>query len=83
VTVSTCSGTDARSQAVQARTQGAVESMEGAAIAQVAAAYGIPVGEIRGISNMTGNRDFAAWKIKEAAEAAQRALLAWLKSNPA
>ena len=30
---------------------------------------------------LTGNRDFAAWKIKEAAEAAQKALLAWLRDN--
>lgn len=78
VTVSTCSGTDALSEGIQARTHGAVENMEGAAAAQIAARYEIPMGEIRGISNFTGRRDRTAWKINEAAEAAQRQLLEWL-----
>lgn len=77
VTVSTCNGTDELSTRIQARTQGAVENMEGAAAAQVAALYGIPMGEIRGISNFTGRRDRASWKIREAAEAAQELLLGW------
>ena len=78
VTVSTCTGTDELSAKIQARTGGQVENMEGAAAAQVAEKYGIPMGEIRGISNMTGRRDLASWKIKEAAEAAQKVLLASL-----
>ncbi|MEO8100849.1 MAG: futalosine hydrolase [Acidobacteriota bacterium] len=84
VTVSTCSGTDDLSQRIQSRTKGEVENMEGAAIAHIAAKYGIPTGEIRGISNLTGNRDRASWKVKEAAETAQQTLLAWLNlsSNP-
>ena len=76
VTVSMCSGTDELSARIQARTQGAVENMEGAAAAQVAARYGIPIGEIRGISNMTGHRDRGLWRIKDAAIAAQQALAA-------
>jgi futalosine hydrolase len=79
VSVNTCSGTDDAARAVEARTGGAVESMEGAAIAHVAALAGIPVGEIRGISNMVGNRDRGAWRVKEAAAAAQEALLDWIK----
>jgi futalosine hydrolase len=79
VTVATCSGTGELSQRMQARTQGAVENMEGAAAAQMGAHYGIPVGEIRGISNHTGNRDRAAWKIPQAAHAAQEELLTWLR----
>jgi futalosine hydrolase len=75
VTVNTCSGSDA----MGARTGGAVESMEGAAIAHVAALAGIAVGEIRGISNMVGKRDRGAWRVKEAAVAAQEALLEWIK----
>jgi futalosine hydrolase len=55
-----------------------VESMEGAAIAHVAALAGIQVGEIRGISNLVGNRDRSAWRVKEAAIAAQEALLEWI-----
>jgi len=33
------------------------------------------MGEVRGISNRAGNRDRDAWRIKEAAAAAQEALL--------
>lgn len=75
ITVNTCTGTDAAAREVEARTRGAVENMEGAAIAHVAALYGIPMGEVRGISNLAGNRDRAAWRVKEAAAAAQEALL--------
>ena len=78
VTMNTCTGTDEAAYAIEARTGGGVESMEGAAIAHVAALAGIPVGEIRGISNMVGNRDRSAWRVKEAAAAAQEALLAWI-----
>lgn len=78
VTMNTCTGSDADARAIQARTGGAVESMEGAAIAHVAALAGIPVGEIRGISNLAGNRDRSSWRVKEAAAAAQEALLAWI-----
>lgn len=75
VTVNTCTGDDAAARALAARTGGAVESMEGAAIAHVAALYGIPAGEVRGISNPVGNRDRAAWRVKDAAVAAQEALI--------
>lgn len=79
VTVNTCSGADDEACQRESRTGGSVESMEGAAIAHVALLYGIPAGEIRGISNRAGNRDRAAWRVKEAAVAAQEALLAWLR----
>jgi futalosine hydrolase len=78
VTVSTCTGTDELSTRIQTRTHGQVENMEGAAAAQIAARYGIPMGEIRGISNLTGHRDRVSWKVKEAATAAQESLFAWL-----
>lgn len=78
VTVSTCTGTDELSARIQARTQGTVENMEGAAAAQVAARYGIPMGEVRSISNFTGRRDRASWRVKDAAKAAQTALLKWI-----
>jgi nucleoside phosphorylase len=79
VTVATCSGTDELSARMHSRTQGWVENMEGAAAAQIGTHYGIPVGEIRGISNFTGRRDRAAWKVPEAANAAQEELLNWLR----
>ena len=78
VTMNTCTGSDERARILEARTGGAVESMEGAAIAHVAALYGIACGEIRGISNRAGDRDRNGWRVKEAAVAAQQALLTWL-----
>jgi futalosine hydrolase len=78
VTVTTCTGTDAAARALEARTGGAVENMEGAAVVHVARLHGIPVGEVRGISNMVTNRDTSAWRLREAALAAQEALIAWL-----
>ena len=78
VTVSTCTGTDAAARALEARTRGAVENMEGAAVAHVAYLHGIPVGEVRGISNLVTDRDTSRWRVHEAALAAQEALLAWM-----
>ncbi len=78
VTMSTCTGTDAAARAIAARTGGAVENMEGAAVAHVAAMHGIPAGELRGISNMVTDRDTGAWRITAAATAAQEALLSWI-----
>ena len=78
VTVNTCTGTETAARAIAARTGGAVENMEGAAVAHVAHLHGIPVGEVRGISNMVTNRDTGAWRLKDAALAAQEALVSWL-----
>lgn len=78
VTMSTCTGTDTAARAIEARTGGAVENMEGAAVAHVAALHGIPAGELRGISNMVTDRDTGAWRINDAATAAQEALLSWI-----
>ena len=79
VTVTTCTGTDVAARAIEARTSGAVENMEGAAVAHVALIHGVPVGEVRGISNIVTNRDTSSWKLKDAAVAAQEALLAWIE----
>ncbi len=81
VTVTSCTGTDASARDIERRTGGAVESMEGAAIAHVAHLHGIPVGEVRGISNIVTNRDVATWRLEEAAGAAQEAVLAWIASR--
>ena len=51
------------------------ESMEGAAAAQVCAIYGVPFLEVRGISNLVEDRNRDAWKLKEAADAAQQVVL--------
>ena len=78
ITVTSCTGTDAVARAIEQRTGGAVESMEGAAVAHVAHLHGVPVGEVRGISNIVTNRDTRTWRIKEAAAAAQEAVLSWI-----
>jgi futalosine hydrolase len=78
VTLSTCTGTAAAARVIEARTGGAVENMEGAAVAHVAHLHGIPVGELRGISNMVTDRDTSAWRLNAAALAAQEALVSWL-----
>jgi futalosine hydrolase len=81
VTVSTCTGTSSAARAIESRTRGAVENMEGAAVAHVAHLHGVPVGEVRGISNMVSDRDTSSWRLKDAAEAAQRILLDWLSKE--
>ena len=78
VTVSTCTGTSAAAAKIAARTGGIVENMEGAAVAHVAHFYGVPVGEVRGISNIVTDRDTGGWQIVAAATAAQEAVLAWI-----
>lgn len=65
-TVSTCSGTDALAAEVEARTGAAAETMEGAAVALACRAYGVPMGELRSVSNTTGDRTRQTWDIPRA-----------------
>ena len=81
VTRTTCTGRTTDAQSIWARTGGAVESMEGAAIVHTALAHGVPVAEVRGISNMVGDRDRTAWRITEAAQAACDALIHWIEEG--
>lgn len=74
VTVSACSGTLARGEALRARHDAICESMEGAACAHVAALYEVPFLEVRGISNLVEDRDLNRWKLGDAAEAAAGAV---------
>ena len=78
VTVSTCTGTEDTARDIETRTRGAVENMEGAAIAHVAHLNHIQVGEVRGISNIVTNRNKASWRLSEASEAAQTTLIEWI-----
>ncbi|MEU6538087.1 futalosine hydrolase [Streptomyces sp. NPDC047000] len=67
LTVSTVTGTAARAAALRARHPNALaEGMEGFGIAEAAAAHGVPVAEIRAVSNPVGPRDRAAWRIGDA-----------------
>jgi futalosine hydrolase len=81
VTCTTCTGTDAAARALVERTGGVVESMEGAAIAHVARLMAVKVGEVRGISNVVGNRERHNWRIPEAAAAARTSLLEWIEAT--
>jgi len=78
VTMTSCTGTDKEARVIEARTRGAVESMEGAAVAHVAHLHGVPVGEVRGISNIVTDRDTSRWRLADAALAAQEAVLSWI-----
>ncbi|MEU6986940.1 futalosine hydrolase [Streptomyces sp. NPDC046324] len=67
LTVSTVTGTAERAAELAARHPGAAaEAMEGFGVAEAAAAHGVPVVEIRAVSNSVGPRDRAAWRIGEA-----------------
>lgn len=78
VTVSTCSGTAAAGNLLARRTEGLGENMEGAAVAQLCARFGVPFFEVRGISNLVEDRDPTRWDLPAAAAAAQRAVRAVL-----
>jgi futalosine hydrolase len=65
-TVSTRSGTDALSAERFARWRPVAESMEGAALALAALRGSLPFVEVRGISNLTGDRDPASWDMHRA-----------------
>lgn len=74
LTVSTVTGTDATAKELAARVQGATaEAMEGYGVAVAALDRGLPILEIRTISNLVGTRDRAAWRIGDALDALERA----------
>ena len=56
----------------------AVESMEGAAAAQVCTALGVRFAELRGVSNLVGERDKAKWDLRGAVTSANEAILHFL-----
>lgn len=74
-TVSTCSGTDAAADTMWARTGAEVETMEGAAIAQVCSAHQVPWVQLRCVSNFTGDREQAGWDLRGACDKVQEAVL--------
>ncbi|MEU1041709.1 futalosine hydrolase [Streptomyces sp. NPDC005907] len=67
LTVSTVTGTAARAAELRGRHPRALaEAMEGFGVAEAAALHGVPVLEIRAVSNPVGPRDRAAWRIGDA-----------------
>ncbi|MDR6553820.1 futalosine hydrolase [Paenibacillus qinlingensis] len=74
LTVATATGTAATAAALAARVPGAAaEAMEGFGIATAAQQRGVPVLEIRAISNAVGPRDRDAWRIGAALQALESA----------
>jgi futalosine hydrolase len=74
LTVSTATGTMETTLKRSSQVLGATaEGMEGFGVATAAQDRGIPILEIRAISNRVGPRDREAWRIKEALEALEAA----------
>ena len=67
LTGSTVTGTAERAALLRDRHPRALaEAMEGFGVAEAAAAHGVPVLELRAVSNPVGPRDRAAWRIGDA-----------------
>ncbi len=81
LTVATCSGTKARGTELEDRFGGICENMEGAAVALIAARYGIECMELRGISNYVEDRDTTRWDISFAAAKSQRFLEQFIRNR--
>lgn len=79
VTVSTCTGTLKRARELEKRFNAICENMEGAAVAHICTLYGIPLVEIRGISNIVEDRDTSKWDLRLAAEKCQKVVMELLK----
>ena len=62
-TVSTCSGTHQRAADISARGSTDIETMEGAAAAFACQQAGVPMVQLRCISNFTGDRELASWDL--------------------
>jgi futalosine hydrolase len=69
ITASQVTGVTADAQVLAERWQALAESMEGAAAAHICALYRVPFMEIRGISNLVGDRDRERWQVRRAVAA--------------
>lgn len=63
LTLSTMTGTDARAEELAVRHGAPAEAMEGAGMSQAAVTFGVPVMEVRTISNLVGERDRESWEM--------------------
>ncbi len=76
LTLETVTGETQVARLLEDRYPGAlIEGMEGAGVAHAALLSGVPSTEVRGVSNMVGPRDRAAWQIGAALTACREALL--------
>ncbi|HSV65190.1 MAG TPA: futalosine hydrolase [Mycobacteriales bacterium] len=78
LTVSTATGTDDRAALLAGRHRAVAEAMEGAGVHAAARAYGVPMLEVRTVSNLVGRRDRASWNVPGALAVLGRALAALL-----
>ncbi len=79
LTVSACTGTRKRALELESRYNALCENMEGAGVAHICACYGVPVIEIRGISNMAGLRDMSKWDKTLSSKKCQQAVMGLLE----
>ncbi len=73
LTMSCVTGTQEQADDLWRRWGALAETMEGAAAAQVCLLYGVPLLEVRAISNLVGDRDRESWDVAGAAARAARA----------
>jgi futalosine hydrolase len=84
LTVNCASGTRSRGDHLQKTYQALSENMEGGAVARVCKELGLPLLELRCISNMVEDRNPSKWRLAEACEIAGEGvahLVTGLKSN--
>jgi futalosine hydrolase len=81
LTVAQATGTLGRARQLERRYGALCENMEGAAVAQVCALYGLPLVEMRGISNVVEDRDTGKWDRPLAALNCQRAVTRLLEET--
>ena len=79
-TSETVTGSFAHAEVLYGRFGVAVESMEGAAAAQVCTALSVPFAELRGVSNTVGERDKSRWALGGAVQAVNGAVLSYLRA---
>ncbi len=80
-TSETITGTFDESTFIQERSDVAIESMEGAAAAQVCVAMGVPFAEVRGVSNIVGERNKRNWDIARAVKRVNAVVLETLEKS--
>ncbi|MBB5361138.1 futalosine hydrolase [Deinococcus humi] len=80
LTLNSVTGSVEAANFLERRFPGALtEGMEGAGIAHAALLAGVPVLEVRGVSNAVGPRDRASWRIPQALAATRRGVAAALE----
>jgi len=80
ITASQVTGVDEEAEELAGRWEALAESMEGAAAAHICALYEVPFLEVRGLSNVVGDRDRAHWQVRRAVAAASWAARAIVDS---